>query len=70
MSEGEISSETRLKEELPLSSITPFDRLFGEVKFNEFGGVKNLREETGEESQENDCCLSTDEVRGVALEGD
>ena len=74
MSEGDTtpSADRKLKEELPLSFVTPLDLLpLGEVRESEFGGVFNLRDNMGEESHEEDFCLSTDEWEKVLLaEGD
>ena len=72
ISEGDpVSSEdNKLNDELHLSATIPLDLRLGEEKDNELGGVKNLREATGEESHEEDLCLSITEWGGVVLEGD
>lgn len=62
MSEGELlsSDDNRLNEEL-IRSVTPFDLRFGDEKINELGGDVYLREDTGEESHDEDFCLSIEE---------
>ena len=72
ISEGDpvSSDDNKLSDELHLSAEVPLDLRLGEENANVLGGVKNLREPTGEESHDEDFCLSITEWEGVVLEGD